>query len=130
MSYSFLSDDSKQDAATTPAHSNRLILKKLEKTIMSSLSTMRENTDGCAEQYRYATALYIMSVLSQGHSIIFNWGISEPGYVKEVIDGLNAIDKRFMYQLMSNVQLTGSKTFEKYILTHSFTQIKDISMDQ
>ena len=57
---------------------------------MPILSTIWENTDGCAEKYRCATALYLMSVLSQCHSIIFYWGISAPIHVKEVVDGLNA----------------------------------------
>ena len=78
---------------------------------MSVLSTIWENTDGCAEQYRCATALYIMSVFSQRHSIIFDQYISATGHGKEVVDGLNAIDKHYMYQLMSTVQLPGSKTF-------------------
>ena len=65
---------------------------------MSALSTIWENSDGCAEQYIYASALYLMSVLSQRHSIIFYWGISAPGHGKEVVDGLNSIYKRFMYQ--------------------------------
>ena len=82
---------------------------------MSELSTIWENTDGCAEQYICATALYLMSVLSQRHSIIFYRGISAPGHGKEVVDGLNAIDKRYIYQLMSTVQLTGSKISEKIL---------------
>ena len=65
---------------------------------MSILSTIWENTDGCADKYRCASALYLMSVLSQRHSIIFYWGISAPGHGKEVVDGLNYIYKRFMYQ--------------------------------
>ena len=65
---------------------------------MSSLSTIWENTDGCAEQYRCASELYLVSVLSQLHSIIFNRGISAPGHGKEVVDGLNATGKRFIYQ--------------------------------
>ena len=60
--------------------------------MMSALSTIWENNDGCAEQYICATALYLMSVLSQRHSIIFYRGISAPGNGKEVVDGLNAID--------------------------------------
>ena len=40
-----------------------------------------------------------MSVLSQRHSIIFDRGISAPGHGKEVVDGINSIDKRCMYQL-------------------------------
>ena len=64
--HSFLSDDSKQDAATTTAHSKRLIsLLKNEKVLKTSLSTIWENTDGCAEQYICASALYLMSVMSQ-----------------------------------------------------------------
>ena len=50
--HSFLSDDSKQDAATTTAHSKRLIsLLKNKQVLKTSLSTIWENTDGCAEQY-------------------------------------------------------------------------------
>ena len=69
-----------------------------------------------------------MSVLSQSHSIIFDRGISAPGYGKEVVDGLNSIDKRYMYQLISTVQLTASKTFENNIIMHSFTPRKDASL--
>ena len=49
--HSFLSDDSKQDAATTIAHSKRLIsLLKNKQVLTTSLSTIWENTDGCDEQ--------------------------------------------------------------------------------
>ena len=48
--HSFLSDDSKHDYATTTAHTNRLIsLIKEKKVFTTSLSTIWENTDGCAE---------------------------------------------------------------------------------
>ena len=72
---------------------------------MSSLSTIWENTDGCAEEYICASALYLISVMTQCYSVIIDCDISAPGNVKEVIDGINAIDKRFIYQLMSIVQL-------------------------
>ena len=48
-----------------------------------------------------------MSVLSQHQSIIFDQGISATGHDKEVAEGLNSIGKRYMYQLMSTVQLPG-----------------------
>ena len=48
-----------------------------------------------------------MSVLSQFYSVIIDRGISAPGHDREVVDGLNAVDQRFIYQLMSNVQLPG-----------------------
>ena len=64
---------------------------------MSALSKIWENTDGCAEKYRCSTALYLISVLSQRHSIIFDRVISAPVHYKEVFDGINAIEKRYMY---------------------------------
>ena len=69
-----------------------------------------------------------MSVLSQCHSIIINRGIRAPGHDKDVVDCINSIDKRYMYQLMSNVQLTGSNIFEEQIIMHSCPQKKDFSL--
>ena len=76
------------------------------------MSKIWENTDGCAEQYRYASALYLMSVMSQCYSIILDQGIIAPGNEKEVVYGINAVDKCYIYQFMSTVQLTGSKIFD------------------
>ena len=81
--HSFLSDDSKQDAAITTAHSKRLIsLLDRKKVFTTSLSTIWENTDGCAEQYICASALYLISVMSHCYSIIIDRGISAPGHGK------------------------------------------------
>ena len=68
----FKSDDSKQYSATTTENSKHLISFLKEKKVMTtSLSKIWENTYGCAEQYICAT-----------------------GYSKEVVDGLNDVDKR------------------------------------
>ena len=69
-----------------------------------------------------------MSVLSQRHSIIFDRGISAPGHGKEVVDDLNVIDKRYIYKLMSNVQLPVSRTFDSQILMYSCAPKNDVSM--
>ena len=62
--HSCLSENIKQDAATTTAHSKRLIsLLKDKKLLKTSLSKIWENTDGCAKQYKCASALYFMSVM-------------------------------------------------------------------
>ena len=120
--FTFLSDDSKQDAVTTTAHSKRLIsLMKNKQVLRTSLSTIWENTDGCAEQYICASALYLMSVMSQTYSLIIDRGISAPGHWKEVVDGLNAVDKCYIYQLMSKVQLPGSIRFDSQIKIHTGT---------
>ena len=93
-----MSDYSKQDSDTTTSHTKRLIeLLKEQKLLTSTLSTIWENTDGCADQYICASALYLMSVLSQCYSIIIDQDISAPGHEKEVVGGLNVIYKRYIY---------------------------------
>ena len=96
--------------------------------LTTSLSTILENTDGCAEQYRCASALYLMSLMSQTYSIIIDRGISSTVHGKEVVDGLNAVDNRYIYQLMSKVQLTGSIRFDSHIKIHTGTEKKDVSL--
>ena len=63
-----------------------------------------------------------MLVLYQCYSTITDQGISAPGYGKEVVDGINAIEKRYIYQLMSNIKLPGSKKFDSQILMNFCTQ--------
>ena len=49
-------------------------------------------------------------------------GISAPGHGKEVVGGLNGVYKRYIYQLVSTVQLPGSKIFDSQIQMHTGTQ--------
>ena len=98
MQYFILFLYSKQDSATTTGNRKRLIeLLKERKVLASSLSKIWGNTDGCAEQYRCASALYLMSVILQFYSFIIDCGISAPGHEKEVFGGLNSINKRYIY---------------------------------
>ena len=69
-----------------------------------------------------------MSVMSQCLSLILYQGISAPGNGKEVVDGLNAVDKRYIYQLMSTVQLPGSNRFDSWMQIHTGNQKYDISL--
>ena len=71
-----------------------------------------------------------MSVFSHCYLIILDRGISAPEHVKQVVDGINDIDKIniYIYQLMSNVQLPESKTFYSQILMHSCTSKNGVSM--
>ena len=68
------------------------------------------------------------SVLSQTYSIIIDRGISSLGHGKEVVYGLNAVDKRYIYLLMSKVQLPGSVRFDSQIKMHTGTENKDVSL--
>ena len=47
-----------------------------------------------------------------------------------MVDGLNAIGKRYTYQLMSNVQLQNSKKIDSQILMHSCTNDNDVSLNK
>ena len=87
-----------------------------------------ENTDGCVEKYRCASVLYLMSVMSQCYSIIIDRGISAPGHGKEVVYGINAVDKRYIYQLVSTVQLPGSIRFDSQIKIYTGTKKYDVSL--
>ena len=45
-----------------------------------------------------------------------------------MVDRLNAVDKRYIYQLMYKVQLTGSVRFDSQIKLHTGTENKDVSL--
>ena len=66
--------------------------------------------------------------MSQTYSMIIDRVISATGHGKEVVDGLNAVDKRYIYQLMSKVQLHGSVRFDSQIKMHTDTENKDVSL--
>ena len=70
------------------------------------------NTDGCTKEYRCASVLCLMSVISQCYYIISEKGITAPGHGEEVVDGINAADNCYIYQLMSTVQLPVSIIFD------------------
>ena len=69
-----------------------------------------------------------MSIMSQCYSVIIYRNISAPGHVKEVLDGLNAIYKLYIYQLIADVKLPGSKLFGSRVQMHTITQNNDVSL--
>ena len=69
-----------------------------------------------------------MSVMSQCYSIIINRGISAPGHGKEVLNELNAVYKRYIYQLMSTVLLPGSNISDSQMQMHTGNQKDDVSL--
>ena len=93
--------------------------------MLNMLSEIWENTYACAEHYRCATALYLMSMLSQAFSVIIDRGISAPGHVTEVVYGLNSIYKRFIFQLMSKVQLPCANIYDTKMVMHTGTRTSD-----
>ena len=69
-----------------------------------------------------------MSVISQCDSIIIDRGIRAPGHGKEVVYGLNVVDRRYIYQLMSNVTFTGSNRFDSKMKMHTGNQKYAVSL--
>ena len=61
--------------------------------------------DGCAEHYICARASFFLSMLPQARYVILECGVSTPGNGREVVDGLNDTDKRFLFQPISTVKL-------------------------
>ena len=69
-----------------------------------------------------------MAMLSQVFSVIIDCGISAPRHGRKVVDGLNSIDKRFLLQLMSTVQLTGGKVYNTQMFMHTRTHTSDVGL--
>ena len=66
--------------------------------------------------------------MSQCYSIIIDRGISAPGHGKEVVDRLNDVYKRYIYQLILTVQLTESNTFYSQMQMYTGTQKYCVSL--
>ena len=64
--------------------------------LVSGMSTVWEDTNGYAKQYRCALTIYIMTALSYSYGIIMDRSINAPGHVKNVFDVPNAKDKRYL----------------------------------
>ena len=53
-------------------------------------------TDGCTKQYMCSIAHYLMSYLSKSHQIFLDISVDTPGHGKDVVDGFNAVQKRYL----------------------------------
>ena len=64
--------------------------------------TIWENTYEWNNQYRCATVLYLLSILSHAYNFAIDRDVGSPGHDKGVIDGLNATDRMFIYNVDKN----------------------------
>ena len=62
---------------------------------MSGTSTVWEDTDGSAKQYRCSLDIYSMTVLYSSSVIILDSAINAPGHGNNVVDGINVTDKLY-----------------------------------
>jgi hypothetical protein len=77
-----------------------LIVYLKNQSTLKEQGCMFDNIDGCAKQYNCATAVHLLSMLSVKHNITIKQAVAAPGHGKDLIDGLNAVDKMFLKELM------------------------------
>ena len=68
--------------------------------LVSVMSTVWEDTDGCSKQYRCSLAIYLMTVLSYLYGIIMDRAMNSPRHGKSIVDGLNDNDKFYLREKM------------------------------
>ena len=82
-------------------------IAQIQKSTDNIIEYNMGNNDGCVEQYRCSSAIYLMLVMSQCYSIIIYLGISAPGHGKYVVYVLNDVDNhyifKFVYSLAHNI---------------------------
>ena len=78
------------------------------------------NSDGCAKQYRCANAIYYLSIIAYKYGIIIDRAIGAPGHGKDIVDGLNAVDKQYLKGCMRTIKTADETEFDiKKIQIHS-----------
>ena len=85
---------------------------------------------GFVDFYRCATALFLVSFLVQPYCVIIDRCVNVPGNGREVVDVINTNDKIFLFQLITTMQLTGSKGYNTHMLMHYETSTHDASLSQ
>eukprot|EP00957_Ditylum_brightwellii_P074590 5667988-Ditylum_brightwellii.AAC.1 len=55
-----------------------------------------EDTDGCSKQCNSASSLYLISTIYMKYGIVIDHADRAPGQGKDVVNDLNAVDKRFL----------------------------------
>ena len=89
------------------------------KVLMTNKSTIWDNIDGSAEQYKCATALQSLSMLFHTCNIVIYRGVVAPGNGKDVVDGLNATDNFFPTILMTTMKIPGAVNNDSQVSMHT-----------
>ena len=94
--------------------------------LVSAMSRVREDIDGCAKQYMRDLNLYLMTVLSYSYGIIMDLVINAPGHWKNVFVGINSTEKRYLKgEIEPVVKLTSNDTSKVGMLP---SDSKDVSI--
>ena len=73
------------------------IEKQIESLILVyGISTVWEDTNGCAIKYGCNLAIYVMDMLSSSYGLRMYHAINEPGHGNNVLDAINATNNRYL----------------------------------
>ena len=97
--HSHLSDSTIQNSGSTHQHMTMLMDYLSEKKFLCQNSTLYCNTDGASKQYRCTNEICYLLFLSTKYNTNINCAIGTPGHGKDIIDGLNAVDKHYLKNL-------------------------------
>ena len=67
-------------------------------------------------------------MLSKSFNITIDSGVSAQGHGKEVVHGLNATEKWFIFHSMATVKLPSSQSFDAQMEMHTYTHKYDVSL--
>ena len=89
---------------------------------------MWDQTYGCAKQYRCSIAYYLMSYLSTSNQIVLDRAVDITGHGKDVVDGFNAIQKRYLATcLRMRITPEKDKIDSKRMRVESMTEKVEVS---
>eukprot|EP00957_Ditylum_brightwellii_P017118 1290604-Ditylum_brightwellii.AAC.1 len=86
-----------------------------------------EDTNGCSKQYRSASSLYLSSTTSMTYGIVIDYAVCAPEYGKDVVDGLNTVDKRYLRTAMLRNSIPKEDKNVKTMSCHSVTPMRSAS---
>ena len=75
------------------------------------------------------TGIYLLSMLANAYNIIINHGVGSTGHGREVVDGLDATDKKCLSMLMKNVQLPGASDYDSQMEIYTSTTNTNITLE-
>ena len=117
----------------------RMIIDKMHRLLISMLNelqkckkpkakcTIWESTDSYFKQYRCGISLYFLSLLSSNFNITIDRMIGAPGHGKDIVDAINAYDKRYLQEKMCMVGTPEGDDCKKRMDAHAIIREKGSS---
>jgi hypothetical protein len=91
-------------------------------------TTMWDETDGCGKQYRCAKAYWLLSHLSAKYDMTIDRAIGAPSHGKDIVDGINATDKRYLAGCMCLIGTPEANDGEKRMAAQSMVETASKSL--